>query len=605
MNIEQFSECCLAKLCRDENGKLDLVVCCVLRGPDGKKIVKKKQIDLRPVVQFVHNAIASYHKQLHQPEVSGWDQTVDSAVDTARRMGEARMVKALFHEVSPMLANMEAHDNTESEMHQKAHEVLVKAREGDRTSLDIMSALMNAAYRGNARALEIMTLMRDMNLALDGKEAAEISGIGCAGMTTPQLIEIGSWWSKFKKVAKVVTAPVWAPTYLATKAISKVPGLRLLNKVNPAAWVINRFEGGRRPSQPQLPPAAPPMDELPPPAAPPSDQSQGYAPDPGYAGDQGGGYDEGYDEPEFAGPQEEVSGWAYNKGYRTVAETVTSKFPGLGISMREMYHRGLDSSMALAIAPTSNTPAPDVLDQTAQQAPTAVSGTYVVGLSWGSLMKKAKGLVKAVKDTGIIQKIAPIVASAIPGGGMALEAAKHAAEIVALAKEGKHEAVKMVAAVRAMATDGNQQALETAKVMMNMSNKLDDKAAAAPPVPAPVIPVPVPMPAPVVAPVPVASPAMVVYRAAPTYRAPVYYASSPAPTRGGFYHRGLGHRWINKHLRHMGQPTIAGWLYNKPYRGVLEAPGAGVAMREMYNRGEGRQPTELLDVLRQVFPTKA
>lgn len=660
MDIEKFSECCLAKVCRDNDGHVRLVVCCVLRDPtSGEKVVHRKEVNLDQLIQYAQKMFANYHQKLHQtqPEVSGsWDDMLDKSLQVAKRIGEARLIRALFAEVSPIMAsNAAGVDGAESDMHKKVHEVLLQAREGNQDALDTMNALMNSAYRGNARALEIMTLMRDMNLALDGKEAVKISGINCAGMTAPELVEVGSWWSKFKSIAKVATAPVWAPAYLATKAVSKLPGGKYLNKLSPTSWAFNAMKG--RPNSAQGAQRTPRIinrqrggaagyaadqgqgyDSYGPPsnqgqmqAAPPPYQgqmqaapSQGYSDqgysDPGY--DQG--YDQGYDdsgygEPEFAGPQAEVSGWLYNKGYRTVAETVTSKFPGLGITMRELYHRGSDSDRALAVAPL---PEPAMTEQ--NPIVTASGTNYVVGLSWHSLMNVAKSISKTASNvthssvfktlSPILSKVAPMVASVVPGGGMAYAAAMQAHDMLVAAKKDHPEAIKAIATIRDMALGGDKKALEVASVMKNMSDKLDQKAAAAPP--PPVAPTPAPIAAPVqqamvqvpkyVQPVAVYSP--------PVYSPPVHRPSAPrffpapvamANNNGSYYHRGLGHKWMGKHLRHMypqQQPQVAGWLYNKPYRSALEAPGAGVVLREMYNRGEGHDPTTLSDVLKQVFP---
>jgi hypothetical protein len=638
MDIEKFSECCLAKVCRDDEGHVRLTMCCVLKDPDtGKKVVRKKEVNLDGLISYAHKALMKYHQGLHgaDQQVSGeWNDLLNNAYQAARRMGEARLVKALFSEVSPELgSNAKGPDDEESEMHRQAHEVLARAREGDRTSLDIMSALMNSAYRGNERALEILTLMRDMHHAMEGKEAVahvQSSGYHCSGMTTPQLVALGSWWSSLKKavkkVGKVATAPLWVPALMSyklargdfrgamgtargavsdtvdlTKDVAKIATAPIWAPVQAVSNVLSPGGGSD---------GAPPPTLLPPGT---SDDGPGYGQDPGQDPDQGQGQDQGQDQSqgdsqddsqEFAGPQAEVSGWMFNKGYRTVAETVTSKFPGIGVTMRELYHRGNDSNQALAIVPIE-----PVAVATVTPASTLVtaSGTYIVGLSWGSLMRKAKSLAHTVSSTAsavehsdiyklaspVLARVAPLVASVIPGGGMAYQAAMQAHDLLVQAKKDHPEAIQAIATIRKWADGGDQPSLQVAAVMQQMSNRLDEKAASLPPVPATV---------------PIATPATMAMVRVPTYTVPtkfsqVQYTRYIPSSDNGYYHRGLRHRWLDKHVRHVrNQPQVSGWFYNKPYRGVLEAPGAMLAMRELYNRGEGHNPTTLGDVLRQVFP---
>lgn len=655
MNVERFAQCCLAKVCRDERGHTRLTVCCVLRDPStGRRRVHVKEVNLDPLLKWASHMFASYHNRLHatqdglpsEAHIAGdWEDIVRKSVAVAKRIGESRLVMALYSEVSPMLAQGSGED---SDMHRQAHEVLLRAMRGDQQALAIMNALMSSAYRGNARALEIMTLMRDMQLAMEGKEAVGVAGLSCAGVSTPDLVLVGSWWKKLKrglkKVAKgavhLATAPITAtyklakgdfrgalsdalaPVTTAVHAVDAVPGLNLLNKINPAAWATHALEGGGGGDAPDAPdtpettdhrdepaPIAdqPPADAAPADAGvpPPADQSAGPPMDnppedagSGDDGDDGGGGDGCGD-----GDDAQVSGWFYNKGYRTVPEVVTSRFPGLGLTMREMYHRGSDSSSAVAISPIQPTMATTVDTLAAAGAgtdPTVVSsGEYLVGLSWHSLMRKAHNLAHTVSTathavirsdvykalSPIIKQVAPLVAKAIPYGGVALEVANRVHDIVQQAKRDHPEALQAIAAIRQWANNGDEKALEVAHVMKNMSDAIDQKAAAQPPM------------------------AMVVRRPTPVayYRDPrmardhrMVYATADG---SGFYRRGMGHHWLNKHLRHLHmQPQVGGWLYNKPYRSVLAAPGMGLTMRELYNRGEGRDPTTMADVLKQMFP---
>ena len=667
MNVERFAQCCLAKVCRGEDGHVRLTVCCVLRDPTtGKRRVHVKEVNLDPLLKWASHMFAQYHHRLHslqdepptEAHIAGdWDDIVKKSVAVARRIGESRLVMALYSEVSPMLSQGNGED---SDMHRQAHEVLLRAMHGDQKSLAIMNALMSSAYRGNTRALEIMTLMRDMHLAMEGKEAVNVAGLSCVGVSTPDLVLVGSWWKKLKrglkKVAKVATAPVWAPALMTykmakgdfrgaldtakgavgdtlslTKDVAKIAtapvwapaylaykgGQAVANAVMPGG-----DDGGGQPTPDQLPPPqdAPtptPTDQPPMPTdQPPMDMGpvpddSGPAPDTAAPPDDGDG--SGDDGSDVGDDDAQVAGWFYNKGFRTVPEVVTAKFPGLGLTLREMYHRGSDSSQSVAVAPIQPVAATTVDDLAAsgaaansgnaQASPTVVSsGTYVVGLSWHSLMRKAHNLAHTVSTathaiirsdvyknlSPLIRQVAPLVAKAIPYGGVALEAANQIHDIIQKAKADHPEALQAIAAIRQWANNGDEKAMEVAHVMKNMSDTIDAKAAAAPPV------------------------AMVVRRPGPAMYRPgyqqMYYRRSAVPMAEvrdgtGYYRRGMGHQWLNRHLRHLHmQPQVGGWLYNKPYRSVLEAPGMGVTMRELYNRGEGRSPTTLTDVLRQVFP---
>lgn len=552
MNLEDFSGCCIVKLCR-EDGHARLTVACVATH-DGKRVIHKKEIDLDPLVKHISGMLARYHQELHgQPPIGGaWDDLIVKAEEMARRVGEARLVEALFGEVSPLLGEGDE-DIEDSDTNQKAYQILTSARNGDAGALEIIGALVNSAYRGNARALEIVVFMRKLHMALEGKQAAGLANVSTAGMTMPQLVEIGSWFSGLKniakKVGKVATAPLWAPTYLATKAISKVPGLRAVNKINPAAWAINAMEGKKRrparkvtaswnqprgPVGPEL--QQPPMPEVP----------GNY--DPGdYADDYGS--DEYGEEPEFAGPQaeEEVSGWAFNKGYRPSANPR---------SMRGFYSRG----QATVGAEVPDEEVSGWLFNRGYRSPSEVAnsarGLYTggaivagevisVGWGWSDLMKQAKKVVrtttktvKAVASNPIVKAVAPIVANVVPGGGMAYAAAQKAHDILQAAKKGNPAAVEAIAVVRDWAVEGNPKAVATVQVMKTMSDAIDAKALTAP-----VTPAPAALPAPAPLPVGPELQQLPMPEVPGTYSAPVYDGRGSFQLWGkpsGYYGRGLG-----------------------------------------------------------------
>lgn len=315
MNMTEFSACCLAKVDRDD-GHTRLTVACVRRGDDGKRIMHKREYNLDPLIAQIRMMLAAEHARLHGSESvsGGWDRLILQAEQTARRVGEGRMIRELFGEVSPLLTSGPDEDDPD----QRIYQLLTCARAGNERCLATIGAIVNAAYRGNPAALAACQKLRKLHLALEGKEAARIANVSTAGMTTPELVDIGSWWGSFKKIAKkagkIATAPVWAPAYLATKAIDKIPGVRNLNRINPAAWAIHAVErGSKRPVQPARLTQSDfrrPQATL---AQPQYDDSQ----DPQYDGpdtSQESQYD-GPDAPQDDGPSdEEVSGWLYRVG---------------------------------------------------------------------------------------------------------------------------------------------------------------------------------------------------------------------------------------------------------------------------------------------------
>lgn len=101
---------------------------------------------------------------------------------------------------------------------------------------------------------------------------------------------------------------------------------------------------------------------------------------------------------------------------------------------------------------------------------------YVVGGLWGSIMRTTKKIGKAVIKPKVFALVAPIVASAIPGGGVAYAAATKINDIVSKARENHPEAMQAIAAIRAEA-GRDPKALEVAKTMKAMSDKLDEKMA--------------------------------------------------------------------------------------------------------------------------------
>lgn len=98
-----------------------------------------------------------------------------------------------------------------------------------------------------------------------------------------------------------------------------------------------------------------------------------------------------------------------------------------------------------------------------------------VGWGWKNITRAAKKVGNIATDSRVLKAVAPLVASAIPGGGLAYHAAMQVNDIVSKAREQNPEAVKAIAAIRAVAGKGDPKAQEVERLMQSMSQKLDDK----------------------------------------------------------------------------------------------------------------------------------
>jgi hypothetical protein len=314
--IEEFSQSCAVQLSKGD-GHTELKVWCTCKDPEtGEPRTWSRVVHLDPLVKAVHDKLVAYHTQLHGGvSVSGWGDLLNKAVGTARRVATSASVRSLYNEVSPFLVATIPGGPAAMAVATKAHNVLVKAREGHPKALAAMSALRNAALKGNPSALATLKLMKNMNQLLDVKEAVkppvedvEVSGFGdeyIVSGAVDQLLRNPRVRAQYNKLRRV--SPALAAKYLRKLA-------------------------DRRPVRPTR-------------AAP--SRALSPAPEEGY--DQAPEADEGgmYGEPEEF-PSEEVSGWLYNRPYRGTVDTLMSsqKSPGVGLAARELYNRGLGRELS-------------------------------------------------------------------------------------------------------------------------------------------------------------------------------------------------------------------------------------------------------------------
>lgn len=108
--------------------------------------------------------------------------------------------------------------------------------------------------------------------------------------------------------------------------------------------------------------------------------------------------------------------------------------------------------------------------------------TYVVGGIWGDITRAAKKVGNTAGKVGkvivkpqVLKMVAPIVASVIPGGGVAYAAAMQAKNIIDAAKAKHPDAVAAIAVIQKEVEGGNPKAVEVAKLMRSMSDKMDQK----------------------------------------------------------------------------------------------------------------------------------
>lgn len=209
---------------------------------------------------------------------------------------------------------------------------------------------------------------------------------------------------------------------------------------------------------------------------------------------------------------------------------------------------------------------------------------------WGSffsgIVKEASGIAHSSLAKGLWNQVAPIIASSIPGGAIAIATATKMAGMLEKAKKGIPEAIAQVQTITHLANQGDPNAQRAAKVMKVLANKIAQKSGN--------IGFAVPHPNDPSTPDLAPDDGTV-----DTVRAGIDDPSDTETGRG----RGGGRRSRRYHrVEPMDVPeeieedittAVSGWFFNIPYRSTLATlagatngqwPGS-IGFREMFNQG--------------------
>ncbi len=385
--IQAFKAYCnLAVSCSPDGKDCSLTV-----SADANGRTYSKTIDLAPIVEFFARKMREYHLRLHgsDPAVSGWRDWISKAGKVAQRIATNEAVSTVFKEVAksaiPGLS-----------LAMKAHDVLVKANDGDPKAMAKLAAIKTLATQGDPKANEALSTLRVMNEAIKVKaekeESAktipdryggaplEVMGTGLYGLGVAT--EVGARArtrsrgkpivpSRGKRSGRRSVPPSRSRPGQRAQANTwqqATPGTEPMGPLDPLD--PNDPYASQYPYDPYGPygdpyggfpsaPGYPYPGTLPPPSFPYGSASSlppqlqaafnpygsyggpSYEPsfyDPGYEDFDPDMYEEASDDVSAA-----VSGWLFNRPYRGVLAAATSPFPGVGIASRAMYNKGMET----------------------------------------------------------------------------------------------------------------------------------------------------------------------------------------------------------------------------------------------------------------------
>lgn len=114
-----------------------------------------------------------------------------------------------------------------------------------------------------------------------------------------------------------------------------------------------------------------------------------------------------------------------------------------------------------------------IADNNLSHSDTAVSG---FGSFFKSVVHEASAVANSAVAKSLWNTVAPIVASTVPGGSIALAQAEKMAHVVSQARKGVPHAVASVKAIEKLAVAGNPNARQAAKIMQSINRTIDQKA---------------------------------------------------------------------------------------------------------------------------------
>lgn len=251
---------------------------------DGRTFSSEVKLD--PLIQLASDCLRRYHAQLHGgDQVAGLGDWYDDAVRVAKRVAASKaarevvkQVKAHKGDIARKAAGFVPGGNTLLDVGYKVHSIVSAARKGNEVARGKLAELRKLADSGDAKATAVVQLAREVNSRLAEAE-------------TPDT-DVGR---------------------------TRRHHGRADHRNNPA----------RRPPPRRTSVPAPQQTSTP--IAQPSPYYDPEPEEPGYPDDGGGEY-----------PEDEVAGWAWNRGYRSASDYLVeaSRSPGVGLSLRELYNRG-------------------------------------------------------------------------------------------------------------------------------------------------------------------------------------------------------------------------------------------------------------------------
>ncbi len=241
-----------------------------------------KEIPLDPIIEQIREMVSQYHAEvLHGDDriAGSLGDLYKSASSIAKRVASSKVAKTLYNEAKDEALGKIPGGQAAYKLAVKAHDAIVAARSGDPTAKAKLTRLAELASEGDPKAIQVLDMAKSINSKLKEKDTS-----------------VG-WHLRnpFKSHPKKPTPP---------------PRGRQTAK---STYATHAATNGR------------PVDAT--------------TSDDGDDGDDDGN-DDAPDRGDDGGVS--VSGWFYNRGYRTPSQYLVEiqKSPGVGFSFRELYSLG-------------------------------------------------------------------------------------------------------------------------------------------------------------------------------------------------------------------------------------------------------------------------